>query len=228
MAYDRQSIKVDWTWTIDGTDEVANTGFHLSNIAGWTGAAAKLTAIGSTVGWGTDLYAAMVTCIGGGSFNWADYSTLRSVRVAALGTDGLYLVDPLVFESETPTTGSAGQVHPQASIVLSLRSPSTIGRANYGRMYMPHVRGSLQTASPYMSSLTTGAIAAAGAGLLDDVTTVINDNAGDEVLPVIMSAVGSGTAKGVTSVLCGQVVDTQRRRRNRLQETYSSTPFPPA
>jgi len=42
----------------------------------------------------------------------------------------------------------------------------------------------------------------------------------------IMSKVGSGTTKAVTAIKVGNVVDTQRRRRSSLVESYFSQVYP--
>jgi hypothetical protein len=44
----------------------------------------------------------------------------------------------------------------------------------------------------------------------------------------IMSKVGTGTTRQVTSIKVGTTADTIRDRRNSMPEVYQSTPYPPA
>lgn len=221
MAYQGQQIRLDWSWTIGGTAEIANTGISISqpNTA-WAGAVAALAEMdtGTVM---SDLYDSMDDLMSTASCGWADYSDLRSVKAAAVSTAGLYLTEPVIFDSGSPVSGSTSNVLPQSTVVLSLRSGFTIGKANYGRLYLPHTRPTLTAGGPFVAGATTDAIAAAGVAFLLDINTIINAAVTDAVVPVIMSSVGSGLTRSIDHVAVGNVIDTQRRRRNKLPETYS-------
>lgn len=221
MTFTSQAITLDWGWTIGGTPEIANTGIHISQTgAPWSGAVVALGEMdgGTTM---SDLYDAMSTFMSTASCGWADYSDLRSVKAAAVGTDGLYLTEPVIFDSPSPDSGTTSNVLPQSSIVFSLRSGLTIGRANYGRMYLPHTRPTLTAGGPFVAGATCDAIAAAGVTFITALSTIINAATTDALVPCLMSSVGSGTTKAIANVQVGNVIDTQRRRRNKLVETYS-------
>lgn len=49
---------------------------------------------------------------------------------------------------------------------------------------------------------------------------------GGTFLPGIASHAGSGAFNSITRIQAGNVIDTQRRRRNRQTEVYSSVNFP--
>lgn len=221
MSYDRQSLKITFMYAIGGTPELANTSVNYSTTTGWTGAVAALAEIqANETACLADIAAAFNTLMNSSSIAWADYSDFVGVKVAAIGTDGLYLTDPLVQEAAIDS-GASGNVLPQSSIVLSLRSGFTLGKANYGRMYLPHTRSTLTAGGPFVGSGDTGPIATAGATMLNDVTTAINAETTAVLFPVILSSIGSGFGRGVTEVQVGNVIDTQRRRRRQLVETYS-------
>jgi len=224
MAYDRQFIKITWGFLVASSDEIADTSINYSSAPAWSGAVAALEEIGDTAGWGGDLITAMETFASIGSFNWANYSTVNSVKVAAIGTDGAYLTEPLVYENETPTPGGSTGTLPQSTVVLSLRSGFTLGQGNYGRMYIPHTRLTMATGTAKSSPTYTDPAAASGATFVNAVTAVVDDETTATLFPVIMSQAGI-TSKGVTEVAVGDVTDTQRRRRNRLQEVYSFEPL---
>lgn len=224
MAYDRQFIKVTFGFTVNGTDEIADTTINYSSAAGWTGAVTALGELEDTAGIGGDALTAMSTLLGTSVLNWANYSQLRTVKYAAIGTDGSYLADPVLFEDDTPATGSNTNINPQLTVVLSLRSGFTIGKGNYGRMYLPHTRLAMATPTPKSNTATTDTVVAAGVVFVNALTALINTDVTATLFPVIMSQTGI-ISRGVTELAVGDVTDTQRRRRNRIPELYSIDPL---
>ena len=222
MTYDSQYLNIDFGFAIGGTPEVAHTGVKLRPATGWTGAVVALGEIeANETACLTAVAAAMNDLMNSSSLAWADYSDFVSVKVSAHGTNGLYLADPLIFEAAIDS-GASSNVLPQSTVVLSLRSGFTLGKANYGRMYLPHTRSTLTAGGPFVASGDTGPIATAGATMLNDVTTAINAETTATLFPTIMSKIGSGIGRIVDNVKVGNVVDTQRRRRQQLSETYST------
>ena len=131
-------------------------------------------------------------------------------------------MDPLIADTDTPDSGTATGIPPQNTVVLSLRSGFTVGKGNYGRMYLPHTTLGTQTDSPFAASANTAAIALTAKDFVNNITTQINAATTATLFPAIMSQAAGTPTKGVTEVAVGNVNDTQRRRRNRLQETYST------
>lgn len=72
-----------------------------------------------------------------------------------------------------------------------------------------------------MNGTNIGNVATAAALFLNTVNDVCNTGPEPGVIQ-IMSSKGTGTSKGVTSMAIGNVLDTQRRRRNRLVEGYTT------
>jgi len=220
MAYGGQFLKITWQFTVKSSDEIADTSLNYTSAPGWTGAVAALAELDDTDL--ADMRQAYVTeMMDLDHISWADYSVLNSIKVAAISTAGEYLTDPLVAETDTPSDGTAVGVLPQSTVVLSLRSGFTLGKGNYGRMYLPHTTLGTVAETPFANATNTAAIAEAGAAFLNSVSATLNAALTATVFPAIMSQAAGTPSKGVTQVAVGNVTDTQRRRRNRLQETYA-------
>lgn len=215
MPYSTSWLSLRWLYTLQNApNEVAETGLHVSPQT--SNQAAVIALVDAFPAAASDLYTAMQTLLATSGLEWATYSRLSGVRAAGVGTDGKEFTDP-VEASFGPNSGSAGQVNPQLSVCISLRSGSRLGRANYGRMFLPHTRMPLVANSPL--SATPNALATAGALFI----ATVNEWA-DSVVPgalvANMSTVGLGSIKPVTEVQVGSITDTQRRRRDQLQESY--------
>jgi hypothetical protein len=218
MSYDRQSLRCSFLFTVAGTDEVADTGFHLTDptstsfdaasvLGLWSGA--DLTAL-------AELYVDLMNA-SGAIMGWATYSHLSGVKLAAVDTGGHYLTEPLT-QAVTGAQGGAHQVIPQSTQVLTLHSGQHFGRANHGRMYLPHTQPVLATDTPEVDNTNQHNMAVAAQTFVRAVNTLAaSRHAGTRVSN--LSRLGTGTTKVVAFVGIGKVVDTQRRRRNRLTES---------
>lgn len=221
MAYDRQSIKLTWGFLINGTDEIAVTGLHYSSGPGSTDAAVALANIEGTSGWAGDLRGLLADLMGTSDLRWANYSSLRSVRVAALDVTGHEIGDAIEWEETPAPQGASSTTIAQSTVVLSLRSGLTTGSGNYGRMYLPHTSMTLNSGSPYALPASVGVLATAAKTFINGVTEVLDDPGSGSLRPTIMSAKAGAVSKEITQVGFGSVTDTQRRRRNRLIESYA-------
>jgi hypothetical protein len=75
---------------------------------------------------------------------------------------------------------------------------------------------------PVTASAGRDAVAAAAKDFINNVTGLLNAITTAVIFPAIMSQNSTGSSgKGVTQVAVGGVNDTQRRRRNRIDEVYS-------
>lgn len=222
MAYDREHLKVDFLFKDISSDEIALTGFTVSEDSGWDGASVALGEIDLAGGAGATMTSAMEVLMDNAALNWANYSQLYGVKIAAISTSGAYLGDAKVYEMPTPVIGAAVGTLPQSTVVCSLRSGSSIGSANYGRMYLPHTRLTLGTSLSVGTIGNTGTVVAAFKTAYNAWIAVINTAVTDVVAPYIMSNQAPKPSKLVTQLKVGTVTDTQRRRRNRLPELYSS------
>jgi hypothetical protein len=213
-VFDRSQVLVNLLFSDVSSDERAQTGYSVTDPSD-TGfdAAAHLADLPS--GFGNSL-AALYTTLASNPIFWAEYSTLVGVKAAALDTNGEYIAEPRTWEISTPPFGSINNVHPQLTVVLSLRTGMTFGQANYGRMYLPHSFLALPTDESRASLTAATAAAALGADFINDVNSLHGVTPPGQVCN--LSAVGTGTTKAVTFVGVGRVTDTQRRRRAQLDE----------
>lgn len=123
--------------------------------------------------------------------------------------------------------GSATKT-PQDSLVLSLRT-STPGPRGRGRMYMPAVGAVLSPA--FVITTPVPASAAAGAKVwiasikaaMDGV--YISAASALRVAPSVRSSTDH-VCRDITSIQVGSVLDTQRRRRDTLPESYATVSYP--
>lgn len=128
-----------------------------------------------------------------------------------------------------PTLGSipgtaAGNHPPQTAIVASLRSASP-GPKYRGRMYLPLLSGTVSTTTGLFPSADATSIAGAVKAYLAAVAGLTSWG-GAGWVPVVVSQTPTGTRADVTAVKVGNVFDTQRRRRNKLVESYSTVNYP--
>ena len=153
------------------------------------------------------------------SGNWS----LRSIRAAYIDFDGI-TNQVAEYQLPTPYSGSGASNMPyQCAVVLSLLTGRP-GRSYRGRMYWPAAGYALATSNAQLDSTTTAGIASDASNLITDVGAAAGTDFA--MLPSVYSA-RLGTTTYVTSVRVGSVIDTQRRRRNSLQETYSIESVPP-
>lgn len=226
MAYDRQHLLVTFQFRVPSTDEFAITTLKLSNsIPAWS-ASAALAELAPLTTVGDQILDAMGDFIENSNLFWADYSFLQLVRIVSVNEAGEEDADALERLQGSARQGGSGGTLPQSSVVCSLRSGSTIGSANFGRMYLPHTRLGMVAATPASNLATTDIVVAAFRSFLNLVTTAVNSGVSIDVRPFIMSNQAPRPSKPVAEVQVGTVTDTQRRRRNQLIEQYSALPLP--
>jgi hypothetical protein len=220
VVFAQESVAVSLLFRDISSDEIAQTGYRVTNSAAPFNAVAHLASMTSTFATSTQTgYAALM---GFATLQWAEYSQLYAIKAAALDTSGDYITDAVVFELATPTDGSANNVKPQLATVLTLWSGSRFGRANFGRMYLPHCALALPTDESRTSVTIADGFSSSAATFLDAQNTLHGALTSPGAIHV-MSSVGTGESKPVLQVGVGRVTDTQRRRRNRLDEEIQYT-----
>jgi hypothetical protein len=219
VAYPRAFTQISFLHSIVGTDERAQTALHVTAIGGdpydpedvqneWLAA-------------GSDVADAYESLWKASDVLTATFGRLDAIKFAAIGTNGLYLTDAEIFELSTPLAGTASGITPQTTVVVSLRTATGFGDANYGRMYLPYTMGD-NGSNPIMSQARAQGIANAGATFVGEMNGIAGDLPSAGVV-VNLSAKGAGTVKVVTRVGVGRVTDTQRRRREQLDEDTQFT-----
>lgn len=128
------------------------------------------------------------------------------------------------------TTGQSSPIHPpQTALVFSLRT-AVPGRSGRGRLYWPALGATLAAATLRLNAPAPQGIADAICAYLDLVGTTLKNNL--HPTPSLVNcklAVVSTTKKNhqlVNSIQIGNVLDTQRRRRDRLIEEYTTNVYP--
>lgn len=215
MGFDRPPVYLSFGGKLGNPgSEIWQTGVHVANPN--AGAAtlmpneAQLSA----------LYVTLEGLWGGTGCQIGTNAALGWIKAAPLDENGEYRGDSLVHEATTYKYGFVStNVHPwQIAAVMTLWSGSNLGKANYGRNYLPDPRfnigadgkiaGSHQTFVNWWGSVLN-AINASAAGWGTGIP-------GTKI--AIMSK--AGATKFPVAVQMGNVLDTQRRRRNALLESY--------
>lgn len=153
----------------------------------------------------------------------APNTNLTGYKVEARSLTGT-LESQAEFLRPTPVLGNGAVSHPhQTAMVLSLRTPG-IGAVARGRLYFPATGQTIQSADYRLSS-------AAATSLLSGLKAyLLNLEAGIKAtLPNANLTVWSRSTANfhnVTSLQLGNVLDTQRRRRDALSEGVIAGAYP--
>lgn len=221
MPYLRSFYKISFTGRLGTTEEIFNTSLHAStftdNLAyeDWD----KLT---PTVL--DDIYDAFGAFWSNGGARIPSQWILESVKVAWININGEYITAPKEVQGQTLPGGSTGYGYaPQLALACTLVSNKWKDPGKYNRMYIPTI-GHTNADGRF----TTGERDA----VQEPFTTMIQDmnDALSPIHPDIAVAVvsnnnlGGYTGKAV-STMVGRVIDTQRRRRNKLVEDYQVLPI---
>lgn len=174
---------------------------------------------------GTAIANASRTCF----VNLAPYTSAMvswtGVRLDWYGSGGLLIASLDATATGGSAGGSAAGNHPpQTCVVVSMRSAGT-GPTARGRMYWPLLSGTVSTATGTFPSADASSIA----GHLRTFLLAVGADttwsaAGWD--PVVVSQTAGGLDRLLTHLKVGNVFDTQRRRRNKVIETYSTVTVP--
>lgn len=154
-------------------------------------------------------------------------ATVTGVRAEARADD--FSLDEVgEFVRTTPAPGSGAPNKPnQSSVVFSLRTDGVGARAR-GRMYWPALAATLSATTGRMTSPVPATVATEASTYLRNIATAVASvlTGVDTWQPCVFSRV-SASNRFVTGVWVGDVLDTQRRRRDKLPETYARAVYPP-
>lgn len=157
--------------------------------------------------------------------NWIEWN--------AIGPDGKY-ADPGnphrldIPSGETPSGASTIPTWPQLATVVTLRSAVERGRGTHGRIYVP--TGVAAAANGRIGAGVAQNMADSAAQLFEEIATLQSlALAGEPRVGIVSAGDGpnapaQGPSRIVTRVQVGNVMDTQRRRRNQLAEVYVESP----
>jgi hypothetical protein len=215
MPFPNAHLRVTWFGDGWASQEEWSTGLRINGIA--MPSAAQLDSLDAA-------FAAL--------FSNPNIVTTRAVRylgvkVAPQDVNGLYGASGVAKEKLRATplaTTNAGGL-PQATMVATLTTATPRGLANEGRMYLP--------ATTLVPADDGRIVAGIAESYRDAVVTFINAVDAVGLGPVSVFSKGTpktpgGAVRDVTGVRLGRVVDTQRRRRNRIPEMYVSAATGPS
>ena len=120
----------------------------------------------------------------------------------------------------TPVRGAVeGNGMPQQTLCVSLLTGAKRGLASRGRFYPPATVLSLG-ADGTVSNNGVNSVATAARTLINSLNNWPGTDTPFNGQVVVLG--GNGVTRNVTAVSVGNVMDTQRRRRNKLRESYTT------
>lgn len=160
----------------------------------------------------------------------SDKIRLRWAKLFAIGDNGRAL-PPVIYSQGTPCLLEWTSAYPtgddganllplQNSIVVSHRSNQT-GRKGRGRMFRAGISTNSNDAHGRIGSTYVTNMLNAGVALLEGLSYTGVGGSAAHVRPAIIGAPWNKYGM-ITQVRVGNRMDTQRRRRDQLEETYSS------
>lgn len=156
--------------------------------------------------------------------SWAPNTVWTGVRVEARSFAGVLESQAEVLKT-TPQNGSATAAHPyQSAVVLSLLTPGT-GGSYRGRLYWPATGIVLSTTDYRIPLATRDNLLAAYKAHLTNVEAAINVTTGGNTNLTVWSRKLSAI-RNVNQLRMGNIMDTQRRRRDGLVEQYGAGSYP--
>lgn len=126
-------------------------------------------------------------------------------------------------------SGAAASKTFQTSTVISLRSnvPGARGR---GRLYWPALGAVLTAGTLRLGNPTPAAVATASVEYLDAIETALKNaiHPSPSLIDFHLAVYSptTQTKTDITRIEVGDILDTQRRRRDTVQETYASAVYP--
>lgn len=160
----------------------------------------------------------------------ANWGTLRNdaklswVKVNNIAPSGKY-ADPANVHTYTYASPASGngtpQMPPMITIAASFSTDRARGRASKGRIYLPLAPGWVST--PYIAPNDQANILAKVQALLH-IFTSTSTTLDATPRPAVCSKL-DGSVGIINGIRIGNVVDTQRRRKNAFAESYSVGPL---
>lgn len=123
-----------------------------------------------------------------------------------------------------PITGQSNAGMPfQTSLVLSLRTGDP-GGSGRGRMYWPATGAVVSAATLRLASTVVGDAITGAKTYLKGIEAAIHANVDESVGLAVWSRT-KGSAALVNKIQAGDILDTQRRRRDSVPESYQSSTY---
>lgn len=160
-------------------------------------------------------------------------ASLRALLSTSLSIEGIrcevqtltgQMVQAAEFTLPTPAVGTQSLIRPlSVAACFTLNRGASFGRSGRGRLFFPACAGPGLNASARVAEATRTSLSADLVTWLKAVRDAFPDPAGppsDTLRPLVWSKT-RGTTQWVQNVAMGDVLDSQRRRRDALRESYS-------
>ena len=193
---------------------------HMEGVAGWTdifnssdpNSSAGMDAVGADISkW---FRAANIT--GSAKLNWVKMNEINPLTGAYISQTN---TNEKIFPNGIGGSAATGGM-PQLSLCISLLTGARRGPAARGRFYPPPLGTATISDTGVVSSAVRVAQATAAATLINDLNNWAGIDAPGSLEVVVLGK--DGATRKVTQVAVGSVMDTQRRRRNKLREVYET------
>lgn len=217
MAYPYQVARVTLSGDCFNSTEIWSTGFFL----GWEGQDAnEITPQGLA-----DISTAWSTFFNATTSFISDKYRYLQCKAVQVSQDGKTIDGSAQYHyPATPVLGKnfATTLPAQCALVATLASDVPRGLASKGRMYLPGVGAAINTDGKVPAATRDGV--ALNLKNFFDAIALDTDMPGRPVLASLGHAPlnTGGTIKLIQQIRVGDVVDTQRRRRNQLTEVYAT------
>lgn len=218
MAYPHSFVKLTFGGILQGTEEIWNCGIHL---IGKDVNPQQDTIDNLTESEVQGVVSAITTFYEGTAQATPNLMKLNWVKFAAIGVNGKYLGEAREIIIAPAVSGSSTDGFiPSTAVVYSLMSDKFKDPGKYNRFYLPTTPPTAANTFQLDSSNRLQRSVSCK-NLLTAINTALNSGESDLEVGVVSQRVSSYLP--VTSVRVGNTIDSQRRRRNRLYETYSET-----
>ena len=155
--------------------------------------------------------------------------SVTGIRMEAISDEGL-LVGAAEHTLATPVAGLTAPMRPlHCAWCITLNHGAQYGRSGRGRLFWPAL-GSMPTLSTTarVSNTIRASFLGAVVGWLEAVAGIIRDESGmapTSVRQVVWSRI-TGAVREVDNLSLGDILDSQRRRRDALREQRTTIPWP--
>lgn len=152
-------------------------------------------------------------------------ASITGCRIEARSLDGtLQAVSENNRSSALAGTGTP-LCPPQTSVAISLRTDTAGGRGR-GRLYWPALNVTLSTSTLRWNNTQMSTILGETKTYLSALSEALNTAFGETNAALDVWSRANAARPYVTSIMLGNVVDTQRRRRDTMPEAYIAVAYP--
>jgi hypothetical protein len=221
VTFDRRHVLAQWGGTLPGGEIWSNS---LRLASSTTGDTASVPTEPDMIAWlEGSAQAAVAAYHSGTTAQIHQAAKLTFLKLNVVDLNGRYVQQNTLEHVYSPVVsgGGATTLYPnQVALVISTTTDFQRGLAHRGRYYMPLPVFPLDPISGLISQTNADFAAGAAATFID----ALADQPGPDLPDMrvcVMSAKGTGATNVVTGVDVGRALDTQRRRRVELAESYA-------